>query len=627
MRLCLTVAAVMLTIAAYASQPPFEAGYVVDSVWDADVGVSWNVSGKVQDGSPLGYTALDARTNDLVFCENIYGDIDMFRITNIVVQTATNLVCQVVYNEAGAPRIGSPVAGNQMICSFNTNNSPFEASQGAASVSEYLWNGARNLMANMAIAETAKRWSLYPATQTVNFAGYYQTNVGGIHLGNEFRTNWPTGGLPPTNWSQYPATQDVDIANWNITNVNGITLGGEYRTNWPEGIGVLQMGQDVGGDVTNTCTFPEAFSNIPYVVVSWADTNIDQLAQPEVVFTTNDFFRWRLRNGVGLTNYAWTIHWAASTGKVFGGGCSGGGGGGGPVTVSFNESTTNNAYTPNGTNIYVTFKTNYNGGSSPYYTFADGSHNLVTADGVTNVSFQTNGFASVMKVRTGIPGVIHLFGISPEPDDDGNMVVQVQGRGSAFNAVATTNGPSAAHSTAFSGQDSYLGNGGLEMSAYLASYVNYGIRGTNDVWLYGLSRSQSTDYGATQTNRMMFYYIGKTGTMDVVGMYIENTPFLEVDAGLVVGGTNSITLGGVARTNWPSGVMSGSFAITNELNTVTYPATLSAANCPMLTEYGTNDVVVVPKVTAYGTTEFSFKVVSNGGPMTNGYTFGWMVAQ
>ncbi|MFC1453616.1 hypothetical protein ACFLQL_00360, partial [Verrucomicrobiota bacterium] len=82
-------------------------------------------------------------------------------------------------------------------------------------------------------------WSYYVALQDVDIAGNNLTNVYGITLGGDYRTNWPSGGGAASNWSGYVATQIVDMADNGFTNVSEITLGGERITNWPSAEGVV----------------------------------------------------------------------------------------------------------------------------------------------------------------------------------------------------------------------------------------------------------------------------------------------------------------------------------------------------------------------------------------------------
>jgi len=288
----------------FASQPLLQARYDIDDIQDSSPGISWRVSGNVADATPLGYGANDTTTGMVVFCENEFGDIDRFIITNIVSTIAGRLVCDVIYNETGTPRFGSPMSGAQIICSVSTNGIPYIPSYTVDGFSEYLQNGARNISLD------------------------HITSGGG-----------GTGDV--STWSTYPAIQAVNLADNPLTNVSGITLGGEYRTNWPTGGGVLVGTNQVTGSFTidpsglTIVNFGYTFPVNPYVSFTIRDTNATLLATPTILALTNYAFAVAFISSGDLITYPWNVDYFATVG-------AGGSGGTGDVsTWSFYPALTN----------------------------------------------------------------------------------------------------------------------------------------------------------------------------------------------------------------------------------------------------------------------------------------------
>ena len=105
---------------AYSSQPPFRGQYQITAI-DGDSANGFRLTGVFDDSSLLGYGAADATNNDLLFCASSFGDLDIYRVTNIVAVTGINLICDVVYNEPGAPRSGAPESGYAILARPITN--------------------------------------------------------------------------------------------------------------------------------------------------------------------------------------------------------------------------------------------------------------------------------------------------------------------------------------------------------------------------------------------------------------------------------------------------------------------------------------------------------------------------
>lgn len=123
-----------------ASEPSLNVPYQITAV-DVVSNGWFRLQGWVHDASQLGYGAPDVATNDYVIVQSgIYGDVDLYRITNIWSQADGWLVCDVVYAEDGTPRAGQPESGFQEI-----SRDGYLYSTTFGGPSEYLQNGARNL--------------------------------------------------------------------------------------------------------------------------------------------------------------------------------------------------------------------------------------------------------------------------------------------------------------------------------------------------------------------------------------------------------------------------------------------------------------------------------------------------
>ena len=223
----------LLGISCLASEPPFQASYNILGYISIDSNVAFRVIGDIVDDSPLGFSIYNVATNDYVFCNTPNGDIDRYRITSIVNITGNVLTCDIRYDEPGYPRYEAPGSGFQIICNESAVGAIYIPSLTYGLITEYLYNGARNQVAEKSITTAASKWSLYPATTNVDLNNKDIVNVYGINLRGDYRTNWPSFISDISKWSEYPATQNVNIANNNLTNVAGLTLNGEYRTNWP----------------------------------------------------------------------------------------------------------------------------------------------------------------------------------------------------------------------------------------------------------------------------------------------------------------------------------------------------------------------------------------------------------
>lgn len=103
-----------------ASQPPFRGQYEISGI-DGNTNTGWRLTGVFDDSSLLGYGAVDATNGDLLFHKSSFGDLDIYRVTNIVSVTGINLTIDVAYNEPGTPRSGGPEAGYAILARPITN--------------------------------------------------------------------------------------------------------------------------------------------------------------------------------------------------------------------------------------------------------------------------------------------------------------------------------------------------------------------------------------------------------------------------------------------------------------------------------------------------------------------------
>ena len=202
----------LLAFACLASQPIFHARFDILGSTSLDSNVAFRVTGDVMDESPLGYSIADVAINDYVICDTPYGDIDRYRVTNIVSKIGITLTCDLRYDEPGYPRWEDVGAGYQIICKSSDLDVLYIPSLTWGLINEYLQNGARNQLLDRAFDLTRKGWSRYAATTDVDLAQHGLTNVQSLTLGGVNRTNWPTTGEQGP-----PGTNGIDGAAATIT--------------------------------------------------------------------------------------------------------------------------------------------------------------------------------------------------------------------------------------------------------------------------------------------------------------------------------------------------------------------------------------------------------------------------
>ena len=135
-----TILLVLLAVPALAETPPLR--MTMDVTGITATGAQWIVSGKVYDTTAQGSVGTDITTNCLVACETDMGDVDIYRIDEVLSSTALNLSALVSYLPDGSnavPRIGGPTFGQAAVCaSFTTSGIPLTAYYGGNGLSPYL---------------------------------------------------------------------------------------------------------------------------------------------------------------------------------------------------------------------------------------------------------------------------------------------------------------------------------------------------------------------------------------------------------------------------------------------------------------------------------------------------------
>jgi hypothetical protein len=215
-----------------ADQVEFRAGFNITNIVASSTN-SWEVAGQVIDNSISGFSGFDVTTGILVACESPYGDIDVYRITNINSQAAAAINVQVVYDQGGTPRVGGPVYGQQALCNITATNSILlPPSKAGCDVSDYLYYGMFN--------ESFKRVALIKSGNLppnwIAVSNDAVTAYGwGNHATNGYITNAVLNGAAGsvTGATAYlvvvvPSTNGLAATNWVTLNFQGLTA----WTNW-----------------------------------------------------------------------------------------------------------------------------------------------------------------------------------------------------------------------------------------------------------------------------------------------------------------------------------------------------------------------------------------------------------
>ena len=216
---------------------------------------SYRIDGKFTDLSVAGFDGEDVSTNDLIFTENILGDVDAWSITNIISQDSLSISVNVEYTQGATSRVGV-VSGVGAICTLSTNHVgyPQSPSLTGARISENMKNEIRNygyrLIDTYTTAQIDSKVTAM-GTQKVDLVTFNSTNTGfqaqfdvvatsKVGIAEYLSTNsWAQGEIERLN------TQKVDVVTFNSTNTG---LQNDVDTR------VLRAGDTVSGAIYSTAT-------------------------------------------------------------------------------------------------------------------------------------------------------------------------------------------------------------------------------------------------------------------------------------------------------------------------------------------------------------------------------------
>ena len=122
MRTLTLIMACLVSGLGWAARPLFQAELDVTNSVEYAAGQSYRVDGRVTDRSVMGYDGTSVAVGDLVFTEAITGDVDVWRVTNVVASAAVHVKLDVVYLPEGETNgiTGMPT-GPAALCTVSTN--------------------------------------------------------------------------------------------------------------------------------------------------------------------------------------------------------------------------------------------------------------------------------------------------------------------------------------------------------------------------------------------------------------------------------------------------------------------------------------------------------------------------
>ena len=230
-------------LAARAERPLFQAELDVTNAVEYIAGQAYRVDGRVIDRSVLGYVGDSVRVGDLVFTESILGDVDAWRVTNIVFASALHVRLDVAYLPDGETNgIGGMPIGPAALCTIATNTDigfPQPPSMTGALVSEHLLNEIRSysfrlipgtwhdyglgeVVTNLAfelatttgqVASIASDVAALPQGATIAAGDADSVTRSGTNLVITWNTNAAGGGGSgdASLWYEYPALTQVEF--------------------------------------------------------------------------------------------------------------------------------------------------------------------------------------------------------------------------------------------------------------------------------------------------------------------------------------------------------------------------------------------------------------------------------
>lgn len=148
MRYLPVIIACLVSTAAWAARPLFQAELDITNAVEVTAGVAYQISGRVTDRSVMGYDGLSVAAGDLVFSETITGDVDAWAVTNVVASNAVHVTLDVVYQPAGGTNLTLEFpAGPSALCTVSTTATtgyPQPPSETGAALSAHLLNEIRS---------------------------------------------------------------------------------------------------------------------------------------------------------------------------------------------------------------------------------------------------------------------------------------------------------------------------------------------------------------------------------------------------------------------------------------------------------------------------------------------------
>lgn len=170
---------------AFASQPLVQGEIDIADYSEQVENQSYRISGSFYDLSVVGFDGTDIAVSNLVFTEAINGDVDAWRITNIVAAGAVSVTVDVVYVESVSNTVGM-VAGYAGVCSLSTNSVGFPQTPSPEFC--HLSGNMLNQIRNYAFTriQAGGGGSGFPLTNNASLGGFTLSDgtFSGEHVGN-----------------------------------------------------------------------------------------------------------------------------------------------------------------------------------------------------------------------------------------------------------------------------------------------------------------------------------------------------------------------------------------------------------------------------------------------------------
>ncbi|MDD5679573.1 MAG: hypothetical protein PHW60_16510, partial [Kiritimatiellae bacterium] len=423
----------------------------------------------------------------------------------------------------------------------------------------------------------ASDWSIYPANQDVDIDGYALYNVGGIELGGIMRLTWPDTSAT---WASAPASTNVDLAGHSVSNGTfiGIVSNGIFYGN---GVGITNLAEKWAQypAVSNVNLAGKSVSNGAYIGNGSGLTNVAERWSAYPATQTVNMANRSLANVSsislgGVTRTNWPIYLSLSNGAY----CF-------SPQVCIGDGFTNS---------YELLNLRGTDRAMIWYSIIGGTNLLSSENGCTN-SYQyftggvvvdawhdlTNMYSNVSNAY------VYLAG---NPTEMHSYVMRLTGFGFNIPSNAIITGVKGNAEFSFAAKDYLIARlyyGGIssatESTNGTATWTTNSFGGPNSTWGFGslsVSNVNSTNFGVefwiSQPNyggdtilarnaRVTVYYSTNTTTwrsgVDYSGHFVVasdnsgTTPITVTTNGVTLNvplSVPQISLGGTARTNWPS---------------------------------------------------------------------------